>query len=127
MMVSRNWDESTVGTHDVNFFVECPRSVELLDDACQETLTLAVVRLPYHWDRHEGMIKKVMDGKAARLLRRELDKLERVKQLVTAAPLLTQAVLDRFGLSEPSLPSSSCAPAPLSDGVRETHKAREVP
>lgn len=125
MMLKRSWDDPTAGPHDAILFVECPRSVELLDDACQETRSLAVVCLPKNWERHEHALKKITEGKDARLVKREFDKLERVKQLVTAGKFLNRSVLDR--LSVPSQPSLSCAPVLPAGVAHGIHKAHGVP
>lgn len=117
MMSSASYEP--VVDHDAILFVECPRSVDLFDRACQHTRSVAVVYYPPTWRLHHETVAFRFAKKDARLRRAAEDRLERMIALIEAAPMATSAALDRIR-------HGALLPRPLSLSVHEPalHAAR---
>lgn len=132
VLLKRQWDAPTFGPHDAIFFVESPRCVQFLDDACFETRYVAVVFEPPSWTAHEEFVQRRADRKATRRLKsREWSKLARMQQLVAQAPMLNPISLGKLrrvlrAVEQPQLLLSSSPGSPV-DAELVVHKLPVVP
>lgn len=130
VFLKKNYMDPTEGTHDAQFFVECPRTVDMLDEACQETRHIAVVfdPPPSHWKELEHTVGRISSKKKSeRLAKREWDRLYRVRELIARAPLLTPEAIATLLQDRGLQPQPSSAPVPHEVLERVIHRVREVP
>ena len=101
-----NW-ERRYGPHEVMYFAECPSNVDRLDVQTQNTSTLAVIYTPPDWGPHRRIIKERYTEKADWKKLRAQDRLERMIQLVEAAPKFTPRVIEELRQSQQDQPQRS--------------------
>lgn len=112
------------GPHDVILFVECPKSIDAIYRAVQNTATLGVIYEPPSWRNHEQQIAKRHKDKHPRKFVRQFERLRITQAFVETLPefsrprLLTLLRARAASSRSLSSPAQSEAAAPLSDTGR---------
>ncbi len=99
------------GPHDAIVFVECPRRLETIVDACKNTRSVGVIYDPPTWRMFEETIQKRHAARPVKIAR-HMRRLAATLAFVERLPFFTQRALTNLLRSSPAAaPLSSSSPA----------------
>ncbi len=104
---------------DATFWIECPGSTDMLDKYSQRTRSCVVVWYPPTWRLHEEAIAWRMHDRPFHYRQSAFDRLQRMRDLLDAAPQITPAECLRLRHA-PLVPRPPQRAAPVLNG-REAH------
>ena len=117
LLISWRRVDAKEGPHDALLFMECPKSIEGIYKAAHLTRHLGVIYLPPTWRVHEETIIRRHKNAHPSKFRRQMKRLEIVRDYVNSLPILTQIYIVRRLRALEAKSQSSFSPAPPADAV----------